>query len=267
MGSTQEEIQPMLDDIEANPPPGADFLGRSLKSEMPQHRVRITRPFAIGKTEVTVGQFRRFVDARNGYKTRVEAELGGGYGFHNGVFVKTRDREFNWRNVGYVQADLAPVWNVSAEDAEAFCKWLGEQDGRKYRLPTKAEWEYACRAGTTTRTYWAGQKKRDAHDYAWGPAKSEGRPRAVGQKLPNAFGLIDMCGNVWEWCSDWYGEKYYGQSPVEDPPGPEKPMPGPLTKHRVIRGGGVEGGARLYGMCSAYRSAADVQMVGFRVVC
>ena len=201
--------------------------------------MRITRPFAIGTNEVTVAQFRQFVEATK-YKTTVEQE--GGFGYKNGAFVA--GKEFNWDNVGYKQADRSPVWNVSWDDANEFCKWLSEKEGKKYRLPTEAEWEWACRAGTATRTYW-GPAGWGLH--AWGPEKQTtgGHPQPVGGKTANAFGLHDMCGNVWEWCEDWYGEFYYAKAPAVDPINRDGPQGGLLARHRVQRGGGVEGHARV----------------------
>ncbi len=109
-----------------------------------------------------------------------------------------------------------------------------EETGRVYRLPTEAEWEYACRSGTTTR-YYFGDDSADLGDYAWYRGNTEGmgegRTHRVGEKRPNAWGLYDMHGNVLEWCSDWYGSDYYANSPLEDPTGPES------GSQRVARGG------------------------------
>jgi len=115
-----------------------------------------------------------------------------------------------------------PVENVSWHDAKAYCDKVGK------RLPTEAEWEYAARAGTTTPYYW-GNGSPDV--YAWYKDNSGEKTQPVGQKKPNAWGLYDMSGNVWEWCSDWYGEKYYAESPGQNPQGPTG------GQYRVLRGG------------------------------
>ena len=137
--------------------------------------------------------------------------------------------------------------NVSWLDAVKFCNKLSEREkrtpfyridgtevtivgGNGYRLPTEAEWEYACRAKSTT-LYPFGDDAGKLGEYAWYASNSESKTHPVGQKLPNAWGLYDMLGNVWEWCADWYDEKYYASSPPADPPG------APGASHRVIRGG------------------------------
>jgi formylglycine-generating enzyme required for sulfatase activity len=129
-----------------------------------------------------------------------------------------------------------PVETVSWEDAAEFCRklsaWPAEKSaGRVYRLPTEAEWEYACRAGTGT-AYYCGDGVRHRGDIAWYTGNAGEMTHPVGMKKPNAFGLFDMHGNVWEWCQDWYDEHYYRESPVVDPQGPTS-----ACSHRVIRGG------------------------------
>lgn len=217
--------------------------------EYPQHRVRITRPFYLGKYEVTVGQFRRFIED-SGYKTQAEKDGKGGWGYNPETqMCEGRKPQFNWRNPGFPQTDEHPVLNVTWHDAVAFCQWLSRKEGKKYRLPTEAEWEYSCRAGTTTR-YHNGDdpvallevaRAADARGKTEFPHVQEeiiprDRPnsftRPVGKGKPNAFGLYDMHGNAWEWCQDLYGEHYYASSPVDDPQGPST---GYL---RVRRGGG-----------------------------
>ncbi len=134
---------------------------------------QIERPLWMGRTEVTVSQFAAFVRA-TGYRT--EAERAGA----------TR----TWRRPGFKVSGKQPVVYVTAADAAACCEWIGA------RLPTDAEWEYAARAGATTRHYWG-----EAIDgrYLWYRPNSDGRPHPVGKKRPNAWGLYDVEGNVWEW--------------------------------------------------------------------
>jgi formylglycine-generating enzyme required for sulfatase activity/serine/threonine protein kinase/Tol biopolymer transport system component len=262
MGTKEADLKDTIERARQNRPPGWQFLVRSLKSESPQHPARITRPFAMGKYEVTVEQFQKFVED-TGYKTTVEQA--GGYGVEDGKVVWGKN--YNWKNVGFERPDLsvAPVWNVSRDDAVEFCKWLSKREGKTYRLPTEAEWEWACRAGTATRTFWNGERPADALPYAWGGAKSGHQPQPVGKRKPNPFGLYDTCGNVWEWCDDWYSETYYKDSPAADPPGPPVPEGAKAARHRVQRGGGVDGGR--FAMNSTGRSLHEQEVVGFRVVC
>ncbi len=122
-----------------------------------------------------------------------------------------------------------PVEKVSWYDAEAYCKKVGK------RLPTEAEWEYACRAGGKNAPAYDGQATID--DYAWYSDNSGNGTHPVGRKKPNGFGLYDMLGNVWEWCSDWYDSAYYLTSPIRNPQGPD------TGEHKVFRGGSWFSGA------------------------
>ncbi len=224
--------------------PDSDDMAEA--DEKPQHRVEVTKPFYLGATEVTVGQFRRFVEAE-GYKTDAEKDGKGGYGWNESKGSFEKDPKYSWRNAGFTQGDDHPVVNVSWNDAVAFCAWLSKKEGESYRLPTEAEWEYACRAGTTTR-YQTGDDPEglarvgnvaDATLKAKIPSitaidASDGAlyTAAVGRYRENRWGLYDLHGNVWEWCSDGYDSGYYAQSPAADPAGP------PQAPARVIRGGG-----------------------------
>ena len=227
-----------------------------LIDEAPVHQVRITRPFYLGQHEVTVAQFRRFVEA-SGYRPEAEADGTGGYGYNRayepdksarGDAFEGRDPVYSWRKPGFAQGDDHPVVNVTWNDALAMSRWLGEKEGVKYRLPTEAEWEYAARAGTKTRYYSGNDVKAllkvanlfdaDAKKnwQKWEGYALEGHDgfeftAPVGSFAPNAFGLYDIHGNVWEWCADWYDENYYSRSPLNDPAGPES------GNVRVRRGG------------------------------
>jgi formylglycine-generating enzyme len=227
-----------------------DFLtADSFTCEHPRHRVRITRPFYLGTYHVTRGQFRQFVSDTS-HKTDAEkGEKPGAFGWNRDTQMFAFNGQFSWRNMGFEQTDEHPVLCVSWNDAQAFCKWLSRKEGETYRLPTEAEWEYACRAGTTTRFYSGDDPEslakaanvKDAAFAAKFPSFGHGFSikatdgyvftAPVGQFQPNAFGLYDMHGNAWQWCADWYGESYYGKSPVDDPKGPDAGV------NRVIRGG------------------------------
>jgi formylglycine-generating enzyme required for sulfatase activity len=247
---------------------------------LPLHSVRITRPFMMSKHEVTVGQFREFVLAE-GYITEAERHEHGGYGFNSKSNRFDRATRFNWKNPGWPQTDDHPVVNVSWNDAFEFCWWLSKKEGRAYRLPTEAEWEYACRSGTDT-WYSTGdsaeglasaanlgneqfrRKVRPNYNSIALASNEEGQSFtvAVGQFEPNGFGLCDMHGNVFEWCSDWYDRAYYSESPVKDPAGPS------TGRIRAIRGGGFY--SSPFYCRSAYRNGlapeTTVPYLGFRVV-
>jgi formylglycine-generating enzyme required for sulfatase activity len=239
-----------------------------LKDEGPVHPVRISRPFYLGKYEVTVGQFRKFVEA-SGYKPESEADGTGGYGYNpaydpatttRGDAFEGRDPRYSWRNPGFPQTDDHPVVNITWNDATAMAQWLSRAEARRYRLPTEAEWEYACRAGTRTRYYLGDSPATlaaiaNTFDAAAAPHWPQWKKFAlkendgatftapVGSYSPNAFGLHDMLGNVWEWVSDRYGETYYAESPLVDPTGP-------ASGGRRVRRGGSWHTWSLYARCS-----------------
>ena len=153
-----------------------------------------------------------------------------------------------------------PVDNVSWNDCQLFIEKLNDLGLGKFRLPTEAEWEYACRAGTTTRFYWGTDSlNRVLHDHAWGFSRAEGRSHPVGLKKPNNWELYDMSGNVWEWCEDWYAD--YSTEPLSNPRGPKE------AALRVIRGGSWR---YVAGHCrAAYRGRYVPRLrngnLGFRV--
>jgi formylglycine-generating enzyme required for sulfatase activity len=125
-----------------------------------------------------------------------------------------------------------PVESVSWVDVQEFLKTLNAAAGATFRLPTEAEWEYAAGGGAADRTRWAGTSSlENLGEYAWYADTSERKTHPVGTKKPNALGLYDMSGNVWEWCADWHDDKYYGKSPAENPLGPQRGF------GRILRGG------------------------------
>ena len=215
--------------------------------EHPRHRVRITKPFYLGKYETTNGQYRQFKSSHD-----------------------SKDYEDNSLN-----GEKQPVVYVSWNDATEFCKWLGGQAGVEVSLPTEAQWEYACRAGTTGLWYW-GEEQSPAGQYAnvadrtakkqwtdWEAFDTDDGyavSAPVGRFKPNAWGLHDMLGNVWEWCLD--GKREYSSSSETDPRGPE-------SGSRALRGGSWYDGPA--GVRSALRDDVDPARTnnnnGFRVLC
>ncbi|MCI0739825.1 MAG: formylglycine-generating enzyme family protein [Gemmataceae bacterium] len=192
----------------------------AFRYEYPAHRVKIPRPFWMGAHHATRGQFRQFVQS-TGYVTDAEKPENPGAMASNvekGAFFQ-HHRDRSWRNVGFEQTDDHPVVCVSWNDAQAFCNWLSKKEGTTYRLPTEAEWEYACRAGTTSR-YWCGDdpeklakvdniadadlKKRFPLTPLRTISAGDGYvfTSPVGSFRANPFGLHDMHGNVFQWCQD-----------------------------------------------------------------
>jgi formylglycine-generating enzyme required for sulfatase activity len=190
--------------------PGRGSDGR----EGPQHKVTISRAFHIGVTEVTVGQFTAFVAATR-YKTQAERD-GHAFVWRNGW---QKASGMSWRKPGFERTDKHPVVCVSWNDAVAFCKWVRRKTRRPVRLPTEAEWEYACRAGTKTAFSFGGDEK-DLDGYGWHEGNSEAKAQPVAQKKPNPAGLHDMHGNVWEWCLDRHEQGYYATRQAGGPTGP-----------------------------------------------
>jgi formylglycine-generating enzyme required for sulfatase activity len=206
----------------------------------PVHPVVLTKPFYLATTEVTVAQFRGFVEAK-GYKTSAEGKPDGSVGW-DPTPPKDRPRavatfrdgdEFNWKHPGFEQADDHPVVGVSFADAKAFCDWLSKKEKVTYRLPTEAEWEYAARAGTTTYFSFGDDYRRTIHRFAnignvelekafpdrvrrqWlvdierGRADKHVFTAPVGSYEANPWGIFDLYGNVWEWCEDRYLDTAY----------------------------------------------------------
>ncbi|MEI7837482.1 MAG: formylglycine-generating enzyme family protein [Planctomycetota bacterium] len=163
--------------------------------EGPPHDVTISKPFYMGVYEVTQEQYEAITGA----------------------------------NPSYFKGAKNPVEQASWDEAVEFCKKLSAKTGKAVRLPTEAQWEYACRAGTKTR-FGVCDKDADLNEYGWSAANSESKTHPVGQKKPNAWGLYDMHGNVWEWCSDWYADSY-ANAGDRDPQGAQS------GSDRVLRGG------------------------------
>jgi formylglycine-generating enzyme required for sulfatase activity len=209
---------------------------RDPSGDEPEHEVKITRWFYLGAHEVTQGQYE--------------------------AVMRSNPSHFDRDNGGGPEH---PVERVTWEEANAFCRRLSEtpeeaREGHRYRLPTEAEWEYACRAGS---------RARDA--YSFGPSLSSrqanidnarGRTTKVGEYAPNAFGLYDMHGNVWEWCADWYESDFYRRGPFEDPKCIQE------GKYRVRRGGSWSGLAQDGRSANRDRGLPTDRSdnVGFRVV-
>ncbi len=261
---------------------GPDYLmPERFADEHPRHRVRITQAFYLGTYHVTRGQFRRFVND-TGYRTEVEKGIAGALKWNSEHETFLYTRKYSWHDAGFEQTDEHPVVIVNFNDAVAFCEWLSRKEGKTYRLPTEAEWEYACSAGTDSR-YYSGDDPEslaqvgnvaDATAKARLPARmllgsikaSDGYvfTSPVGSFRPNAFGLYDMHGNVCQWCADWYSQEYYATSPGDDPKGPGN------GEIRVLRGGSWFDAP--YGVCSAFRLRQKAPMLsddstGFRVAC
>ena len=199
----------------------------------PEHEVEITRGLYMGTYEVTRAQFAAFVEA-TGHVTTAEKEGKARGRRVDGSFGDLP--EATWRDTTiYTQTDDHPVTTVSWFDCRAFCAWASEVTGRDVRLPTEAEWEFACKAGTNT-WYFCGDDESHLRDYCWFSPHAAWKTHPVGEKKPNAWGLYDMHGNVYEWVADWYDETYYERSPRKDPPGPARGNRG------ISRGGGWHGG-------------------------
>jgi formylglycine-generating enzyme required for sulfatase activity len=233
-------------------PAGQFLMGNSTVMETsnessPQHRVRISRPFFLGAFEVTQREYAEVMGSNPSY-------------FANGApgeselldFIRTRRQ-----NLKSARTDWHPAEQVTWKDAVEFCRRLSKREGKTYRLPTEAEWEYACRAGTQTRCSW-GDSILDCEEFSfWGWTTGP-----VGHLIPNVWGVFDMHGNVWEWCSDRYDPNYYRASPSVDPQGPEGD-----AVLRVVRGGGFDHAAAVPASKRHYapehRAAKNI---GFRVV-
>jgi len=219
--------------------------GKLNTNESPQHRVAFSRPFAISKYEITLGQFKQFV-LDSGYEP-----AGGCIQMNMQSMKLNEDSNTIWRNPGFVQADDEPVVCVSYQHASAYADWLSRKTGARYHVPTEAQWEYVTRAGSQARFFWSDDPN-DACDFANVKTPAEQSTRntgmtaddkvtcddgfngiaAVGHYRPNAFGVHDMLGNVWEWVIDCNHHDYAG-APVDG----SAWLDDPQCRFRIIRGG------------------------------
>jgi len=240
--------------------------------------VRISQSFLMSKYEITVRQFRIFAQA-SGYQTDAERNGLGCNGLDLKTGQVTRSPNCIWTSPGFEQADDHPVVCVSWHDADEFCRWLSVTTGRKCRLPTEAEWEYCCRAGSvglfaTGDSLDSLQSSVNCGDQSLAQVYSGASAVApwqdkfaftapVGTFSANAFGLHDMHGNVGEWCSDWFDPKYYEHSAAVDPEGPTR-----ATEWHVVRGGSwynTPSSCRSSGRHDGIETAASTTN-GFRIV-
>ena len=203
--------------------------------EHPQHRVKITNGFFMGSTEVTQSQYAAIMGT----------------------------------NPSHFKGEDNPVEQVSWNDAVEFCRKLSAKEGKKYRLPTEAEWEYACRAGTSSPFHTGETISTSQANYDGERAYGNGTKGLNGEKTmpvdsfsPNAFGLYDMHGSVWEWCQDWYGKDYYTASPASNPQGPSSGV------YRVLRGGSCGFSPGDCRSATRYRNTPDYRSfsIGFRIL-
>ncbi len=279
MGITQAEAAEVTGETESgalSQTEAAAFVPRWTSGATP-HGIRLSSAFYLGKYEVTVAQFRNFAEG-TGYKTHLESTGQGGWGYDASLGSWHQTPGLTWRLPGIPQADDHPVVFVTWDDATSFCQWLERTERVRYRLPTEAEWEYACRAGTTTRWHCgddvaALQQNANLADQSlrrkgarftqflpWDDGYAFTSP--AGRFQPNPLGLHDMAGNVHEWCADWYDAGYYAQSPPIDPSGPAS------GGDRVARGGAWTDQA---GVCRSGIRITDIPQwgvanSGFRVV-
>ena len=245
--------------------------------ERPPHRVKISRSFYLGQYEVTVGQFRKFVND-TGYKTEAESDGQGGYGWVESKSTWEKDPKFTWKNAGFPQTDDHPVVNVSWNDAKKFCEWLSRKEGLTYRLPTEAEWEYACKAGTNS--LWSNGDDPESVSRIGNIADGTLKAKIlslkgidakdgyvftapVGKFAPNPHGLYDLHGNVLEWCEDVYDAKLYtGRTGTT-----VDPQQSTGSEYRVLRGGSWGNGPHFTRSAFRLRYTPGYRcyLIGFRI--
>jgi sulfatase modifying factor 1 len=265
--------------------PAGTFMMGAKDSEIARpdevrRRVTITRPFYLGKYEVTVREFRSFVDdtATRGSAYLTNAERGGqafNEGHKGGYLMdengnSTFRRDLNWKNPGFPQTDRHPVTFVSWEDANAFVRWLRDKEGKPYRLPTEAEWEYACKGGKDSAYWWGDDPDTTGQvanvlDYStlkYYPKLLGGMlmddhasfTAPVGSYKANPFGLHDVIGNVWEWVQDFY-EISNGRAETD----PKGSVNGVL---RIAKGGAWGNTADRVRCAARFRDPPDTRYAG-----
>jgi serine/threonine protein kinase/formylglycine-generating enzyme required for sulfatase activity len=188
MGSSPEEIAWLLKEV-----PDLKDASDNVRSEGPQRRVTVKEPFYMGVHEVTVGHFSEFVRATK-YRTEAETDQGG-IMWNNDLKKWERKPENVWNNVELFGEDTHPVVFVTLTDAQAFCAWLTKREGRAYAVPAEEQWEWACRAGATTRWFF-GDDAVAMKNFGWTTPLSKGKMKPVGRLAPNPFGLYDIYGNA-----------------------------------------------------------------------
>jgi len=267
-------------------PPGEFTMGSPATEagrgfdEGPQRQVSIAQPFALGRSEVTVAEFRRFAD-ESGYRTEAERDTRaqGCSGFiyaEPAAGVAGSQAVTSWRSPGLAQADSHPVLCVSWNDARAYAQWLAKKTGKRYRLPSESEWEYAARAGSVGARYW-GDDPVQACRFANVADQSRFQTWGFGQKhectdghyftapaggyAPNRFGLYDMLGNAWEWTEDCWNASYAG-APADGTAW----LTGDCAQ-RVCRGGSWSTVPRFARSATRNKSSADHRdnLTGFRL--
>ena len=211
---------------------GGRFTGADLKKDHYMHNVTVN-DFTLSKYDVTIQQFKNFINA-TGYQT--EAEKMGYSNVWNGTVAKKNNVNWQCKIDGtpydVTDFDKYPVANISYNDALAFCIWLSDVSGKKFRLPTEAEWEFAAKGGDHNSNYkYSGSD--NINEVGWCLSNSESIVHPIGILKPNVLGLYDMTGNVLQFCSDWYDADYYGQKISDNPQGPLSGL------GRVCRGGGA----------------------------
>ena len=247
MGFSKSELDTLTRELKQAGANEFDLFSASTSG--PQHPVRITQPLYMSAHEVTIAQYRSFLEETKYLPTA--DQLGG---------------KMKWTNfVPKENPDSYPVDGVSWTDADSFCTLRSQRDGVTYRLPSEAEWEFACRAGTTT--LWSfGDNPGQLGEYAATTSAGVTQLQPVGSRKPNALGLFDMYGNAEEWCRDWHVQDYYAKSPVDDPV--NLATPADNNSGRVSRGGSLS--SAVWMTRSSLRRwdypSTPVSPKGFRVV-